>query len=296
MAVFIDATDIGSAWVQAYAALEEAGRAVNVAVSISDPLNEDVGVRRAIEQRLVELRQGGSADFANVQSMHTVSNTIFPIGLYRPGSPGAAQRFMASIATSEALRARSRRRGWGTYSGRLIAYPARDGGTTNQLQAALTTLNGDRNYKDAYEMPIAVPGLDESAPGAVVTARAMLHDDARMDARKRGGPCLAHLSLSSPERHGELSMVALYRAHDYETRAYGNFLGLARLLAFLATESGREVGQLLVVTGHARAIAPARHTLLASARKAAGNITAIETHARALGAPMHDLDLPKATP
>lgn len=293
MAVFIHATHIGDAWLQAYAALEKTGHAINLSVAITDPLHEDLGVKWAIENRLVALRdRRRSGDFANVQSMHTVANTIFPLGLYRPGSPGAAQRFMDNVARSEVQRAHSRRRGWGTYIGRLTAYPARDGQATNQLATILATLGRNRKHVDAYEMPIDAPDARPSEVRAD-TAGALLHADARTDSRKRGGPCLAHISLTN--LGGELAMVALYRAHVYETRAYGNFLGLARLLAFLAAESERRVGQLLVVTGHAYAAVPSRSALLESARKAAGKVTAIETSARPLGTSMRDLDLPGPT-
>lgn len=293
MATFIEATDIGSAWLKAYEALQGNRDAVNLSVAISDPLHEDLGIRRAIESRLVELKASGANNFKNPQSMHTVANTIFPIGLYRPESEGAALRFLANVERAERLRAHSRSRRWGTYIGRLTAYPARDGGTTNQLQIILQTLNGKTNRVDAYEMPLPIPGGDRGAQGDT-TAGAVLHGDVRCDALKRGGPCLAHISLTRLK--GVLSMVALYRAHTYEARAYGNFLGLARLLAFLATESDLEVGQLLVVTGHAYAAAPSRSALFVAAARAAGTITPIETSARPLGATMRDLDLPALVP
>lgn len=295
MAVFIDAPNIGRAWLSAFEALQSTGNAVNISVAITDPLREDLGVRRAIEARLVSLRASGHRDFQGVQSMHTVANTIFPVGLYRPETHDAATRFLANVGRNERLRAHSRHRGWGTYIGRLTAYPARDGGTTNQLQQVLKTLNAPRNYQDRYEMPISAPGQDpqEHADPGGVTAGALLHGDTRCDALARGGPCLAHLSLTS--RDGALSMVALYRRHEYEARAYGNFLGLARLLAFLASESGRRVGELLVVTGHAVATdAPGRHSLLEAAQQSAGTVTSIETSARPLGARLRDLDLPRA--
>ena len=57
-----------------------------------------------------------------------------------------------------------------------------------------------------------------------------------------------------------MSMLALYRRHSYITHAYGNFLGLARLLYFFAHETGHDVGNLLVVTGHATVDAPGRST------------------------------------
>ena len=291
MAVFVDAAHIGDAWLQAYTALQPTGHALNLSVAIRNPLREDVGVRRVIERRLVELhaQAGSGSPFGKVQSMHTVANTIFPVGLYRPGKPGAGQRFLGSVARGEALRARSPRRGWGTYIGRLVGYPAPRGGTTNQLQAVLDTLRMTRNYKDRYEMPVVAPHLDDVA--ADTETGAVLHGDSSLDPfRARGGPCLTHLSLTSVA--GELSMVALYRGHAYETRAYGNFLGLARLLAFLAAETGRQPGELLIVTGHAWADDPRRHELLTAARAAAGETTVVETGARPPGATVRDLDLP----
>lgn len=290
--MLIDSADIGSAWLAAYQALQKTGHAVNLAVSIADPLREDRGVRRAIEQELVNLHAEEKGDFRRPQSMHTVANTIFPIGLYRPGSEGAAQRFLKNVAHGESQRSGARHRGWGTYIGRLTAYPAPNGTSTNQIQAILKTLNLETEYKDRYEIPIVAPHLDAGrAPDCA--AGAVLHGDASIDVfRPQGGPFLAHLSLTSFE--GRLSIVALYRAHVYETRAYGNFLGLARLLAFLANESGRTVGELLVVTGHAWANAPGRSDILAAAQAASGEVVDIETHARPLGSSMRDLDLPRA--
>jgi hypothetical protein len=289
VAVFVNADHIGDAWLQVYEALQPTGHALNLSVAIRHPLQEDLGVRRAIESHLVELQERGFSSFATVQSMHTVANTIFPIGLYRPEKPGAGERFMASVARGETLRARSRHGGWGTYIGRMVAYPAPGGGTTNQMKAVLGTLGAERNYKDRYEMPVVAPHLDDFA--ADVETGAVLHGDPSVDRfRARGGPCLAHISLTSVA--GQLAMVALYRGHVYETRAYGNFVGLARLLAFFAAETGREVGELLVVTGHAWADAPRRDELFAAARAAAGKTTAVETQARPPGAPQRDLDLP----
>lgn len=301
MGTYIVGSDIGSAWLAAFRALDERkGSIVNLAVDITSPTTEDIGVRSAIECTLSELRDT-HRDFANVQSMHTVANTVFPISLYRPGTDGAAARFLTNALKGEQNRSHANRRQWGTYLGRLVAYPARDGGTTNQLAVNLDRLRGtDREWSDLYEMPITSPDGDHNDPdwevperGPSATAGAVLHGDTRLDARRRGGPCLAHISLTLD--YGVVSMLALYRRHSYVTRAYGNFLGLARLLYFVAHESGHEVGNLLVVTGHATVDAPGRAQLLAAAELAAGSPTAIETGARPLGATWSDLDLRSRT-
>jgi len=224
-------------------------------------MTEDTGVRRAVEDALVDLRDS-HRDFASVQSMHTVANTIFPISLYRPGTDGAASRFIANALKAEQNRRHATRRRWGTYLGRLVAYPARDGGATNQLAINLDRLSGrDRQWSDLYEVPITSPDGDHDdpdwetpGPESSATVGAVLHGDSRLDALRRGGPCLAHISLTLED--GVVSMLALYRRHSYVTRAYGNFLGLARLLYFLAHESGHDVGNLLVVTATPRSTHP----------------------------------------
>lgn len=297
MATYVSGADIGAAWLAAFRVLvEQRGSVVNLVVDITSPTTEDVGVRRAIEDTLVHLRDTRSG-FANVQSMHTVANTVFPISLYRPGTDGASHRFVANALMGEQNRRHATRRQWGTYLGRLVAYPARDGKTTNQLEILLDRLRGtDKQWSDLYEVPIVTPDGDHDEPDweqmseeISATAGAVLHGDTRVDARRRGGPCLAHVSLTLED--GAVSMLALYRRHSYVPRAYGNFLGLARLLNFLAHESDHEVGNLLVVTGHAVVDAPGRRELLVAASAAAGSVTPIETGARPLGATWSDLDL-----
>ena len=46
-------------------------------------------------------------------------------------------------------------------------------------------------------------------------------------------------------------MQAVYRNEYLVGRAYGNFLGLAELQAYMARAAGLEVGELLMTIGHA---------------------------------------------
>ena len=230
MSHFVEEGDIGSAWLRALEVINESGgSAVNLAVTITNPLCEDLGVRAVIEQALADLRAEGRKEYANTQSMHTVANTIFPISLYRPDVDGAAERFLANAVRSDEARGHlpAAKRQWGTYIGRLVRYPARDGGHTNQLAEMLRT--APRPAPVGRPVRDAARGARRRARGLlghhVRTTGALTHGDARLDARIRGGPCLAHLSGTLD--NGRLSMVALYRRHSYLARAYGNFLGLA---------------------------------------------------------------------
>ncbi|MGH3868354.1 MAG: hypothetical protein ACRDQ4_19985 [Pseudonocardiaceae bacterium] len=62
-------------------------------------------------------------------------------------------------------------------------------------------------------------------------------------------PCLSHISLTLDE--GQLHLHATYRNQSFITRALGNYLGLTRLLGFLANEVGTEVGEVHCTATHA---------------------------------------------
>jgi thymidylate synthase len=49
----------------------------------------------------------------------------------------------------------------------------------------------------------------------------------------------------------ELSLMCIYRNHDFLERAYGNYWGLLNLLKFLAHETNLNVGVLTCISSHA---------------------------------------------
>ena len=71
---------------------------------------------------------------------------------------------------------------------------------------------------------------------------AVYDDDADRGSRM-GGPCLSHLSFKFIDDHVELT--AIYRSHYYIQRTYGNLIGLARLLSFVADQVGVPPGPLV---------------------------------------------------
>lgn len=291
MATYITAGDIGQAWLRAYEALQDAPRRqlVNLAVDVADPLTEDVGIRAALEQHLAFMRARSSR--GSWQSVHTVANTIFPISLYNPGRTDSAARFFANAQMADRAR-HGRYSGWGTYIGRLIDYQLPGGTRVNQLENMLRVLRGDRNWADLYEAPLTYPTETSADPdSAIVDVDAPVVGPG--DRRRRGGPCLAHISITALD--GRLHLAAQYRRHSYVARAYGNFLGLARLLNFLAIESQHQVGGMLIVGTHAEIEegVVGCSDLIVSARDAQGRLQPIEVSNRPLGASWKDLELPK---
>jgi thymidylate synthase len=71
--------------------------------------------------------------------------------------------------------------------------------------------------------------------------------------RPRGGPCLNYIALQLGRDSGSrtLSLLAVYRNHDFVQRALGNYIGLADLQAFLADQSGYGLGTLTCVSSRA---------------------------------------------
>ena len=72
-----------------------------------------------------------------------------------------------------------------------------------------------------------------------------------------GGQCLSFLSFKLlPGKEKKLTLTAQYRNHYYIEKLLGNLIGLARLMAFVATEGGVGVGPLTILSTHAVVDAP----------------------------------------
>jgi hypothetical protein len=130
----------------------------------------------------------------------------------------------------------------GTYFQRLIAYPTKDG-PFDQIDATIKRIGIERatpgprraRYEQIFveggdlgttATPVYVPGRDNSAMAF---------------------PCLSHCSF---QLDGErVHLLATYRSQYLVERGYGNYLGLGRLLAYVALRSGLQVGRLTVVAG-----------------------------------------------
>jgi thymidylate synthase len=77
-----------------------------------------------------------------------------------------------------------------------------------------------------------------------------IYDPLRDGRVLRGGQCLSFLSFKVHPETG-LMLTAMYRNHTYVTRCLGNLIGLGRLQAFVANETGLGIGSLTCVSTHA---------------------------------------------
>jgi thymidylate synthase len=235
MALLISESNVSAAWVEALdVLLNEDGEAVNMTVAIADPTTEESGVRAVVDAFIEERRRTNRS----VRRVSTVANTIFPESWYveRLGVGAEEHLYELERSSREVMRRHGNNRR-GTYFERFVAWPGPDGITFNQLDQVVTRLRAEheRGHRrgNAYEMGVTTPRDEAIAMPVFVGGR---------DRQIMSFPCLSHVSFSLQK--GVLHMAAIYRNHDLTQRAYGNYIGLGRLLRFVAVQSGWPVGEL----------------------------------------------------
>jgi thymidylate synthase len=110
---------------------------------------------------------------------------------------------------------------WGsTYFERLLSLD----GSDNQIDRAIHALTTWQRKETAIVMHLSAPHIDKLKP--------------------IGSPCLQFIEVLWAA-DDTIDLVALYRNHDFLKKALGNFIGLARLLAFIAIEANKKPGKLI---------------------------------------------------
>ncbi|MBF6339849.1 hypothetical protein IU450_28740 [Nocardia abscessus] len=231
--IHITAPDLSTAWLATTLAVHSAGKhAFHTVTHIADAGKaEEPRIRAAADHLLVE---------AGLQPVTTVANTIFPAALAdrHPDPTRLAARYRNLFPQLKRLDPKNSK---GTYFQRLVDYPTSSGGSFNQLGHLITTLDKElagRGPKRArYETGFAVPDFDGAAP-VLVPGR---------DTSAMAFPCLSLLSFQLDG--SQVHAVAHYRAQYLVQRGYGNYLGISRLLAYIAGQVGLGPGSLTVVVG-----------------------------------------------
>src|SRR5207302_10705771 len=118
----------------------------------------------------------------------------------------------------------------GTYFERLIRWPPGDRDGYNQLDAAIKRLvsefNGGGRLRMVYDLSLFSPINDK---------------------RPMGFPCLSYVNVKVDG--GAIRKTAHYRNHWFIQRAYGNYLGFARLLRLVVHQPWLRVCSLVCISG-----------------------------------------------
>lgn len=161
-------------------------------------------------------------------------NTIFPRFLWNPDAP-RAQFYERYRNILPRLRSRHRANVYGTYFGRMISYsPAVKGvqADVNQLEQIIQTRTGGNPRRSALQLALFDPTRDHT------------------NQPRRGFPCLHQVAFCPyGPRNQSLWVSAFYAVQHVFCRAYGNYLGLARLGEFVAHETGLELRRLTCYAG-----------------------------------------------
>lgn len=151
-----------------------------------------------------------------------VINTIFPAKLHSR-STGLSNTQFYDLHEQLYTRGKTmhpRNNGlWGNYFLRFTKF-----GTTkkNQLQKIIDDINSRNNqYAACYIMHVSSADTDSNT-------------------RNIGNPCLQYVQFG--QVGNTLNLTAVYRNHDFLTKALGNYIGLSKLLEFVCQQTGRNIG------------------------------------------------------
>jgi thymidylate synthase len=216
-------------WLAAATAVQAKGGEVhNVVIDIADPLCEtdtDAAIIREVDAFLRRHHRN---------TLNGVANTIFPQSLYDRHGPEA---FYGVYRNKVLPRMKQMTRDWGRYFERLTAWKKIKGAKVeviNPLDDLVRFMKGQvasgRTYRNAYEMTVFDPARDA---GKVSNRQ-----------------CLSFLSFKLTDDN-RLLLTVMYRNHAYIARVLGNFIGLGRLMAFVAGETGAGMGSLTCISSHA---------------------------------------------
>lgn len=241
-----DTADLARAWLDTILAVsaQPKSKALHVITPIENVESDgETRIYRAADDLLERL---------GLPPVSTVANTIFPQAMAQqtPDVAELAARYLKVLPDLKRVDSRNHR---GTYFSRLIAYPAASG-PVNQLERVIINLRSelasDTPMSARYETSLQVPD-DQRSHVPTADAMAVSVQEPGRDNHPRGFPCLSFLSFQHDKTH--LHAVAHYRYQYLMGRGLGNYLGIARVIRYIAGHTGLQPGSLTVIAGRAAA-------------------------------------------
>lgn len=229
--VLVDEPDLSRAWAKAvlhaidHPGLEIAPLVLSVTGFDENGVPcEDAGVRQALDKLLLAKQ---------LRNVEDVAFTIFPQRLWQVAQ-GQRDRlfdyYRSAFPRYQAMNPRDNKRG--LYFERLISY-GRGPCDGNQLEWILSQFNGREGVRRSmFQASVFDPARDH-----VATAQLQF-------------PCLQHVTFE-PTGDG-LVVNAFYATQQLFVKAYGNYLGIAQLGAFMAHEMNLKLARMNVIVGVAK--------------------------------------------
>jgi thymidylate synthase len=214
--------NVSEAWLKASHYLDlVGGGSYNLIVEVLNPLDEDAGIRTAVNKML-----------RRYSPVETVASTIFPKGLWDVTAPREVfyKRFNNCYPSIRQIKSNNT----GTYFGRLVNWKyehpeIKQNQLENTIQNIKMRSRLPSSSEDTYEMTVYDPLQDYH--------------------KRMGFPCMSCISIGLEEN--KLNMTAIYRNQYFIRKGYGNYLGLGRLLHFISVQTGYDLGILTCIATHA---------------------------------------------
>jgi thymidylate synthase len=220
MAHLIKSHNCLTAWRDVCQHILQDGDGFNLLVEIKNPLAFDN----------VQLDEITNSGVITSSQLNDVINTIFPYRFYmRSANLSNTQLYDKHeqiYLRGKSLHSKNRSR-WGNYFLRFTKFGVNQ---LNQLQPIIDGINTrKKNQKACYIMHVSSIDADNNT-------------------RVIGNPCLQYLQFGF--YNNALHLSAVYRNHDFLTKALGNYIGLARLLEFVCNKTNKAIGSISVQSMH----------------------------------------------
>jgi thymidylate synthase len=220
MARLIQSANCLTAWRDVCRHIIQHGDGFNLLVQIDTPL----GYTQA------QLDEITNSNLISSAAVSDVINTIFPAKFHSRNLTLSNQQFYdkhEQIYLKGKKVHRKNRSRWGNYFLRFTKFGSNQ---LNQLQPIIDGINNRVNdQKACYIMHVSSIDYDNNT-------------------RVIGNPCLQYVQFGV--YNGALHLSAVYRNHDFLTKALGNYIGLSKLLEFVCSETGSIVGTVTCQSLH----------------------------------------------
>ncbi len=200
-----------------------------------EPL-EDKSLRTALDACLAQ---------NELQTVNTVANTIFPQSIWQQSGGDRKELYATYLENLPSYVAMSPNKNYrGLYFARLIAFH-----TDPQTGKRLPYVTNDVKPADGNQLEFIIQNCRSKTRRSMFQASIFdpLRDHTR--AAQLGFPCLQHVSFVPDFGEKTLMVNAFYATQQAFERAYGNYLGLCRLGAFVAGESGLTLSRMTCFVG-----------------------------------------------
>jgi thymidylate synthase len=201
-----------TAWRDACWYIIQNGNGFNLIVHIDNPLLfTDLHLSEITNSKIISSK-----------NLSDVINTIFPTKLHLRSNGLDNSQFydLHEELYNRGKTMHPRNKGlWGNYFLRFTKFGEK---TKNQLQKIIDDINSRNNqYAACYIMHVSSADTDSNT-------------------RNIGNPCLQYIQFG--QVGNTVNLTAVYRNHDFLTKALGNYIGLSKLLEFVCLQTGRNVG------------------------------------------------------